>query len=367
MAGTVEIAVRAAHSRYRIVCGRGVVRHARRLIERLRPFSGCYVVTSARVWTAVGAAIRRGLDGKCSAEVVMLDDRERAKNLATVEAVCRSLLRRGADRQALLVAVGGGVVGDVAGFAAASYLRGVKLVHVPTTLVAQVDSAIGGKTGVNLREGKNLIGAFYPPQLVLVDPALLRTLPEREFRSGLAEVVKYGAIADKALFARMEKNLGRLRSGERAELERVIARCAAIKARVVSLDEREAGPREALNFGHTFAHALESATGYRRFRHGEAVAWGMAAAAVLGREAGITPARDAARIVALARRLGPFPAWPRVSADALLRAMQADKKNRGGRVRFVLIPRLGRARTYDSIRPGMVRMVVERGAKLFDE
>src|SRR5713101_6204566 len=278
------ISVRAARAPYSIVCGPGIIRQAHRWVERLGPFSGCYVLTSRRVWRAVGKALSSGLRWKNPRGLIFLDDREAAKNLSTVEAPCGSLVRAGADRRALLVAVGGGVLADVAGFVAASYLRGVALVHVPTTLVAQVDSTIGGKTGVNLHEGKNLVGAFYPPRLVLADPHLLRTLPAREFRSGLAEVIKYGVIADKALFSYLESNLARLLRRAPRELSFVIGRCARIKAEVVSKDEREAGLREILNFGHTFAHALETLTGYKKFRHGEAVAWGMVAAAILGRE-----------------------------------------------------------------------------------
>jgi 3-dehydroquinate synthase len=359
-----EIVVRAATSSYRIVCGSGVVAQAHRRIERLGPYAGCYIVSSPRVWRAVGRSVKRGLRSKDPGHVILLDDREAAKNLATVESACRGLIRAGADREALIVAVGGGVVGDVAGFVAASYLRGVDLVHVPTTLVGQVDSAIGGKTGVNLRAGKNLVGAFYPPKLVLIDSNLLRTLPEREYRSGLAEVIKYAAIADGKLFAYLECNLDELRRRQGRKLESIIATCAAIKARIVSKDEREAGLREILNFGHTFAHALESATHYKRYRHGEAVAWGMAAAAVLGREAGITPAEDAGRILALVRRMGPLPAWPDIAAEVLLRAMRSDKKAHGGSLRFVLVPRLGRARTYAAIPQELVKSVLRRGSKL---
>ncbi|HVS74965.1 MAG TPA: 3-dehydroquinate synthase [Candidatus Acidoferrales bacterium] len=354
------ISVRAGRAPYTIVCGPGIVRQAHRWVERLGPFSGCYVLSSRRVWRSVGREVSSGLRWKNTRGLIFLDDREAAKNLSAVEAACRSLVRAGADRGALLVAVGGGVVGDVAGFVAASYLRGVTLVHVPTTLVAQVDSAIGGKTGVNLREGKNLVGAFYPPRLVLADPHLLRTLPAREFRSGLAEVIKYGVIADKALFSYLESNLELLLRRAPRELSFVIGRCGRIKAGVVSKDEREAGLREILNFGHTFAHALETLTGYKKFRHGEAVAWGMVAAAMLGREAGITPLEDAARIVALVRRLGPLPRWPRVRAQSFFRAMRADKKARAGNLRFVLSPRLGRARTFDAIPLPLVERVLRQ-------
>src|SRR5712664_2061050 len=280
------------------------------------------------------------------------------KNLRSVEHIARSLCRAGADRKSLVVAVGGGVVGDVAGFAAAAYLRGVKLVHIPTTLVAQVDSSIGGKTGVNLPEGKNLIGAFYPPRLVITDPELLCTLSDREFRGGLAEVIKHAIIADAEMFAILEKNLDKVLRRDRRTLGLLIPRNVQIKSRVVSYDEREAGLREILNYGHTFAHVLESVTKYRRYQHGEAVAWGMIAAAFLGHELGLTRADDVSRIVALIRRLGPLPAWPRVPAATLVKAMGSDKKARGGVVRFVLSPRIGEARSYESISSSIVERVL---------
>jgi 3-dehydroquinate synthase len=281
--------------------------------------------------------------------VHMMNDAESAKNLRTVEGISRELVQAGADRHSLVVAVGGGVVGDVVGFAAALYLRGVPLVHVPTTLVAQVDSSIGGKTGVNLPEGKNLVGAFYPPKLILTDPLVLRSLPDREFRGGLAEVIKHSIIADAAMFAYLEKNMDRILRRDATALEYIIPRNVAIKANVVGRDEREAGLREILNFGHTFAHALESTTRYRRFQHGEAVAWGMMAAALLGHEIGVTRADDVSRIVALVRRIGPFPVWPRVPAKTIIAAMRSDKKTRHGKIRFVLTPRIGKAASYDDV------------------
>jgi 3-dehydroquinate synthase len=275
-----------------------------------------------------------------------------------VEQLARSLSRAGADRESLLVAVGGGVVGDVAGFVAATYLRGIALVHIPTTLVAQVDSSIGGKTGVNLAEGKNLVGAFYPPRLVLTDPELLRTLPDREFRGGLAEVIKHAIIADAPMFAMLENNMDKVLRRDRKSLQDLIPRNVQIKARVVSRDERESGLREILNFGHTFAHALESVTKYRRYQHGEAVAWGMMAAAFLGYEVGLTLADDVSRIVALVRRIGPLPAWPLVPSASLLSAMRSDKKTRSGILRFVLSPRIGEARSYDTVPLHVVERVL---------
>src|SRR5713101_2586577 len=353
------ISVRAARAPYSIVCGPGIIRQAHRWVERLGPFSGCYVLTSRRVWRAVGKALSSGLRWKNPRGLIFLDDREAAKNLSTVEAACRSLLRAGADRRALLVAVGGGVVGDVAGFVAASYLRGVALVHVPTTLVAQVDSTIGGKTGVNLREGKNLVGAFYPPGLVLADPEVLETLPAREYRSGLYEVIKYGIIGDPRLFHYMEQNMNALRSRDASALDWVIPRCIQAKADVVTRDEHESGVRECLNFGHTFAHAFETATRYRVFRHGEAVAWGMMAAALLGVALGRTSRFDAALLMRLISQVGALPAWPKAPPRRLLKLMRSDKKARGGRLRFVISPRIGEAKTIADVPEKTVLRVLE--------
>jgi 3-dehydroquinate synthase len=235
----------------------------------------------------------------------------------------------------------------------------VALVHVPTTLVAQVDSSIGGKTGVNLPEGKNLVGAFYPPRLVLIDTELLSTLPERQFRSGIGEVIKYGVIADAELFAYLEQNTEKLLRKDRDTLEYVIPRCAEIKAEVVSRDERESGLREILNFGHTFGHALESVTKYRRYLHGEAVAWGMVAAALLGREMGITTTDDVARIVSTIASIGKNPDWPRVAPKILIAAMLSDKKTRAGKLRFVLSPRIGEAQSSEAVAMDALKRVIE--------
>src|SRR5713226_8430926 len=210
--------VPAAAGAYDVLFGRGLLREAGKHISHLSDFSGLFVLSSPRVWRHCGGTLKKGLGRLGGCEAILLDDRESAKTLTNVERICRQLLRAGADRRAVLVAVGGGVVGDVAGFVAASYLRGVALVHVPTTLVAQVDSAIGGKTGVNLAEGKNLVGAFYPPRLVLADPEVLETLPVREYRSGLYEVIKYGIIGDAEMFAYLEKNMEKVKRRNRVAL-----------------------------------------------------------------------------------------------------------------------------------------------------
>jgi 3-dehydroquinate synthase len=343
------IVIQSSLGPYPVRCASGILRRASREIAALGNWSSIHVVSSPTVWRALGKRLRPGLKLANSALVYLVPDGETSKNLHSVESVARALVRAGADRNSLIVAVGGGVVGDVAGFVAATYLRGVALVQVPTTLVAQVDSAMGGKTGVNLPEGKNLIGAFYPPKLILADPEVLRTLPDREYRGGLGEVIKYGVIADAHLFSFLEKNMGAALRRDAAAMDYIIRRSIQIKARVVSRDEKESGLREILNFGHTFGHALESVTKYRRYRHGEAIAWGMMCAALLGHEVNVTSADDVSRVVALVRRMGDLPAWPRVSPESMLDAMRSDKKTRGGKIRFVLTPRLGQAQSYDTV------------------
>jgi 3-dehydroquinate synthase len=343
------IRVRSAAGEYAVLCGAGVLRDAAGEIAKLGEFSSVHVLTSPKVWRAARKTVKPALSRDAWKNVHLFDDAETKKNMRTVEALCRKLTRAGADRKSLIIAVGGGVVGDVAGFVAASYLRGVALVHVPTTLVAQVDSSIGGKTGVNLPEGKNLVGAFYPPRLVVIDMDLLRTLPERQFRSGVAEVIKYGVIADAELFAYLEQNMEKLLRRDLDVLEYVIPRCVEIKADVVSRDERESGLREILNFGHTFGHALESVTKYRRYLHGEAVAWGMIAAALVGRELGITRNEDVSRVVSLIRRIGKMPDWPRVAPKLLIEAMLADKKTRAGKLRFVVSAHIGEAHSSEAV------------------
>jgi 3-dehydroquinate synthase len=364
LTGSNAIRVRAAAGDYFVLCRRGLLRNASLEIARLGKFSSTHILSSPRVWRAVGKKIRAGVPFHTGVHLHLFDDAEAAKTLKTLEALARKLVRAGADRKSLLIAVGGGVVGDVAGFVAASYLRGVALVQVPTTVVAQVDSAVGGKTGVNLPEGKNLVGAFYPPSLVLVDPDVLGTLPAREFRGGLAEVIKYGVIADAKLFAFLENNMPGILARGQQPLAQVIRRSLEIKAKVVSSDERESGLREILNYGHTFAHALESVTRYKTFQHGEAVAWGMMCAALLGHETIKTPPDDVARIVALVRQIGPLPKWPSVPAEKLFNLMRADKKTKFGQVRFVLSPRLGHAQSYDGITQEAALCVLRFGPQM---
>lgn len=335
------IRVQSSVGSYEVVCARGALSKAGSLIARLGDVTGTFIVSSPRVWEYCSKAITKALRPASKSRIILFEDAEAEKALPNVEAICRELIRAGADRHAVVVAVGGGVVGDVAGFAAAMYLRGVRVVQIPTTLVAQVDSALGGKTGVNLPEGKNLVGAFHPPKLVVADPELLHTLPHREYRSGLFEVVKYGVIADRKLFEFLEKRMASVLRRDAAALSWIIPRCIAIKARVVSEDERESGLRQILNFGHTLGHSLEAVTGYKRFAHGEAIGWGMIAATLLGLATGRIREADASRIIRLVASIGPLPTLKGIRAAQLRPIIAGDKKAHGGRVRWVLPRRIG--------------------------
>ena len=336
------ITVKSSAGNYAVVCQAGALGRGAKLIGGLGDTTGVYFVSSPRVWRYWGRAVAKAIPAKNARRPILFDDAESEKRLAAVEDIARQLVRAGADRRATIVAIGGGVVGDVAGFAAATYLRGVRLVHIPTTVVAQVDSAVGGKTAVDLPEGKNLVGAFYPPKLVIVDPAFLRTLPHREFRSGLYEVVKYGVIADPKLFAFLEKRMDTVLRRDPKALDYIISRSIAIKADVVGKDERESGLRQILNFGHTLGHALETATNYRRFLHGEAIGWGMLAVTSMAVQMKCLPHWDAARISALIASVGPLPPVGKISPAQLRPIMLGDKKARGGRVLWVLPSRVGK-------------------------
>jgi len=338
-----KIRIDSTRGRYVVVCSRGTVSRASELIGEPGQRGEIFFLSSPRVWNYWGRKLTAKSRGQRSA-TILFDDSELAKRLATVEKIARALVSLGADRDATLVAVGGGVVGDVAGFVAASYLRGVRLIHVPTTLVAQVDSAIGGKTGVNLPEGKNLVGAFYPPELVIADPDVLSTLPHRQYRAGLYEIIKYGVIADPALFRYLERNMLALLRRDRAALEYVIPRCIRIKAMVVGKDERESGLRQILNFGHTLGHALETATGYKKFLHGEAVGHGMIFATLLALAIGHLGVKDAARIIGLILSVGPLPRIPSLSNSELRSLMLSDKKVHAGEIGWVLPSVIGKAK-----------------------
>ncbi len=294
--------------------------------------------------------------------VIRLSAGEKTKTLKNVHACYDRFATHRLERNSFVVALGGGVVGDLAGFAAATYLRGTHFVQVPTTLLAQVDSSVGGKVGVNLAAGKNLVGAFHQPRLVLCDLDTLRTLPPREFRAGLAEIIKYGIIYDARLFNRLERDLPLLLKQDASTLAAIIARCCQIKAKVVSQDEKESGLRAILNFGHTVGHALEAISRYGKYLHGEAISIGQVVAAIISREQTGLPAKDADRIVALLERAG-LPVSVKLSATQtrrLLGAIRLDKKVSGGETKFVLAKRIGRVITGQAVPSQVLRQALNQ-------
>ena len=297
----------------------------------------CVVVTNDTVGPLYLAALRDKLPEVRA--TVSLPDGEAHKTLASAAVVIDEMITIRANRDATIVALGGGVVGDIAGFAAACYMRGIAFIQVPTTLLAQVDSSVGGKTGVNHPQGKNLIGAFHQPRLVLIDTDTLKTLPDRELRAGLAEVIKYGAIADREFFGWLESNIDELLARNPDALSHAIRRSCELKAEIVAADEREAGRRAILNFGHTFGHAIENSVGYGEWLHGEAVAAGMLMAAELS---GIA-ADELSRLQNLVEAAGLPTCPPAVGAEKMLSTMKMDKKVEAKQIRFVLLHSLGEA------------------------
>jgi len=295
--------------------------------------------------------------------ILEIPEGETHKRLSTVETLAEKLIKLGADRNARIIAFGGGVVGDVAGFLASIYMRGIDVAQIPTTVVAQVDASIGGKTGVNLRSGKNLIGTFHQPRTVLVDPALLSTLPEREFRSGLYESLKCGVIGNPALFRRFEESRKELSKRDPRTLERVITESVELKASIVSADEREGGLRRVLNFGHTIGHALEAETGYRSLLHGEAVGWGMIAATSIALSMQKTSSVTAGQIADAVLSLGRLPKLE-VRSRKILSRLQSDKKTKNGRVHFILPREVGKVEVVDNVPEQAVLEAVEEVKRL---
>ena len=286
---------------------------------------------------------------------VLVDDGEKAKSWTMLDRVFDALLAARLGRDSVLVALGGGVVGDLAGFAAAVYQRGIPFLQVPTTLLAQVDSSVGGKTAINHARGKNMVGAFHQPLAVLADVASLDTLPERELRAGIAEVIKHGFILDLAFVGWLEANVEKLLARDRAALEHAVRRSCELKAQVVAADERESGLRAILNFGHTFGHAIEAGAGYGEWLHGEAVATGMVMAAELSARAGTLSREDAERVKHLIARAGLPVQGPSLGIERYLELMQVDKKAAAGKVRFILLDGLGRAKLRGDLDDKLIR------------
>ncbi|HEX4998091.1 MAG TPA: 3-dehydroquinate synthase [Terriglobia bacterium] len=319
-----------------MLVGPGLVADLETHLDRAGLSGPFLMVSQPRVLKALGGGLRKRF------HLASIVDGERAKTLTTAARLLDEMARLRMTRQSTVVAVGGGVVGDIAGFAASIYMRGIAVVQVPTTLLAQVDSSIGGKTGVNHRVAKNLIGAFHQPRLVLADSGVLETLPNGEYSSGLYEALKYGIIGDADLFDRFVSEIDRIRQRDPASIEWLVGRCAAIKAEVIQSDEKESGRRRILNFGHTVGHALEAAASFRRIRHGEAVGYGMIAACRISAALGKMSASDADRAEAAIASIGRLPSLEGVGLRQTLQALQHDKKARDGAIHFVLPLGIGR-------------------------
>jgi 3-dehydroquinate synthase len=323
---------------YSAVVERGVIGHAAQYIPARA--GKLFVVSTEDVWRHQGETLARGLAG-LAYEVLHLPGGEEHKRLAPLEQLAEEMVRRGGDRSSLVLAFGGGIVSDMAGFLAAIFMRGIPVLQVPTTLLAQVDASLGGKTGVNLVAGKNLIGSFHQPLAVVIDPALLDTLPEREYRAGLYEIVKAGIIREPDLFRFLADRSRDVLARQPQTVDRIIADAVRMKCEVVSADEREGDLRRILNFGHTFGHALEAETGYTRFLHGEAVAFGMRAAVYLGQMTGHLSAEDTVEILDVLQLYGPIPPLDGIPAANLLARLVHDKKTVQGKIHFVLPVRIG--------------------------
>ena len=319
------------------------------------------LVTQEKIFAAHGKNLTDALDAqKISYDVAFIPDSETAKNLREAEKLFTRAIEFGLDRKSAVIALGGGVVGDLAGFVAATYLRGVNLIQIPTTLLAQVDSSVGGKTAVNHPLGKNLIGAFHQPRAVFIDLNCLATLPEREIKSGLGEVVKYGVISDEKFFAYLEANAEKILQRDVQTLAHIVRRSCEFKAEVVIADEREAGLRRVLNFGHTLAHAVEEQTHYEKFRHGEAVAIGMVGAAMISCELGKTSAANVERLKNLLKRFGMLTNCAGLDANKLYRVTLRDKKTVGGAVNWVLMKDFGYIEISNDVPESVVKKIFGR-------
>jgi 3-dehydroquinate synthase len=350
----LEIPVDLGPRAYTVSIGHGLLRS---LAELLEPLAGrkTLVVSNSRVWSLHGSRLERPLKKLGPLARVLIPDGEQHKDRASLEAVHDAMWKAGLGRDGLLVAFGGGVVGDVAGFAAATYMRGIDWVQVPTTLLAMVDSSVGGKVGINHPGAKNLLGAFHQPRAVVIDPSLLETLPRRECQSGAYEVIKCGVLSDRALFKGLQSAPAGLAGWGRVDMENAIASACRIKAEVVEKDEREGGLRRVLNLGHTIGHALETVTRYKRYTHGEAVGWGLIGAAWIARRRGLLAEQAFDTIASGVDRLGPRPRMSDIAADKVLAALKGDKKARAGRSVFVLPTRIGSVVVREDVEPTEVR------------
>ncbi|HEY2826091.1 MAG TPA: 3-dehydroquinate synthase [Pirellulales bacterium] len=353
----LSVRVNLRERSYEIRIGSGVLKSAGQVQIGSSPIKRAFIITDDRVESLHAVPVAHSFEtAGTQVDTLVVPSGEQSKSTTQADHLWNRLLELGADRQSLIVAVGGGVVGDLAGFIAATYARGLPYLQVPTTLLAQVDSSIGGKVGVNLPHAKNMVGAFWQPAAVLIDTQTLQTLPEREYRSGLAEVVKYGVILDTDFFERLTREAPALLERKSHILNEVIARCCRLKADVVEADEREeSGHRAVLNYGHTFAHALEAVAGYGQLLHGEAVSIGMMCAARLAQSLGRVDINFVQRQLALLTALNLPVTSPKLNADQLLAAMLRDKKSKHGQLQFILPTRLGHVELVSSIDVAAVR------------
>lgn len=356
----IRIPVAAAGGPYEAVIENGLLRRAgAHLCDLFGRHRRLFVVTVPPVKRRWGKKLMRSLSAAgCVANLIEMPDGEPRKRLATVERLAEQLVRLGADRNAVIVAFGGGVVGDVTGLLASVFMRGVDFVQIPTTVLAQVDASIGGKTGVNLAAGKNLLGTFHQPRIVLIDPEILSTLPEREFRSGLYESLKCGVIGSPGLFDLLEKTDAASLRRDSSTLEWIIAESVKIKARIVLLDERENGVRQVLNFGHTIGHALEAQSRYRRYLHGEAVGWGMLAETRIAAAIGKCDEALATSMASAVLALGSLPPVTARSGD-ILRLLKHDKKTREGSVHFALPRGVGAVEIVNNVPENIVKKAID--------
>ena len=356
----IDVPVKLGARSYRILVGPGVLAQAGAELARLKVGRRIALVTDATILGLHGAALIQSLAAAgFDVTTVLLPEGERAKTLEIAASTWERFLEAGLDRGSTVVALGGGAVGDLAGFAAATYMRGVNFVQMPTTLLAQVDASSGGKTAIDHPRAKNLIGAFYQPRLVLADTAALLTLPERELRSGLAEVIKHGVVLDAAYFDEVERDAAALIRRDPVTLERIVAGSCRLKGSVVERDEQEAELRWVLNYGHTIGHALEAATGFQRWVHGEAVSLGIVAEARLAERLGVGSLSTTERQIRLLSAVGLPVKGLAVDPGAVIEALSRDKKRRDGRVSFVLAPEIGAFRIVPDVPPDAVRQVLE--------
>ncbi len=331
------------HRSYPIHIGTNLLERVELLLPALAQKRAA-IVTNTTVAPLYLDALKRALDDAGVAGIsIILPDGERYKNWETLNLIYDALLENRCERSTTLIALGGGVIGDISGFAAATYLRGVPFIQIPTTLLSQVDSSVGGKTGINHPLGKNMIGAFYQPKLVLADTGTLNTLPDRELKAGIAEIIKYGLIRDIAFFEWLENNMAALLARDPDALGYAISRSCENKAIVVGRDERESGERALLNLGHTFGHAIENAMGYGNWLHGEAVAAGTILAARLSQKLGMLAAEDVGRITRIFEQAGLPTASPNIGIERYIQLMELDKKVEGGKMRFIVLDEIGKA------------------------